>query len=161
METKKSKVTGIIFDKSGQGKNGTWYSFTVGFENGDSGKYFASSNPQTYFKLNEEAEYTKEVTQNGQYTNTKISPIRSQQGGKFFGGSPTAQNKRTALECAVSLAVAGKIPVDSIRDKCVAFAAWLNDEPKKPEPPKQQAPPPPEKEYGDVNYTDPSSDLPF
>lgn len=129
MEQKKSKVTGIIFDKSGQGKNGIWYSFTIGFENGDSGKYFANSNPQTYFTLNQEAEYTKEVTQNGNYTNTKISPIRAQGGKQFFMGSPTAQNKRTALECAVSLAVAGKIAFDQIGATAIKYVAWLNTEP--------------------------------
>ncbi len=154
MEQKKSKVTGIIFDKSGQGKNGVWYSFTIGFENGDSGKYFANSNPQTYFKNGEEAEYMKEVTQNGQYTNTKISPIRAQGGKQFFGGSPTAQNKRTALECAVSLAVAGKLPTEQIGVQAIKFATWLNSETEQKQPAPQ--PPPPTQEPDDSN-----SDLPF
>lgn len=159
MEQKKSKVTGIIFDKSGQGKNGMWYSFTIGFENGDSGKYFASANPQTYFVNGQEAEYTKEVTQNGQYTNTKISPVKTGGNGKqFFGGSPTAQNKRTALECAVSLAVAGKIGIEKIGETAVKYNAWLGEEKK--ETPKQQAPPPtPEQEPHFKG--DNEDDLPF
>jgi len=137
VEQKKSKVTGIIFEKSGNGKNGMWYSFNVGFENGDAGKYFASANPQTYFKLNEEAEYTKETTTNttatGTYTNVRISPIKAQGGAGFKqwgGGSPTAANKRTALECAVSLAVVGKIEVKDIGATAVKYNTWLNDEPK-------------------------------
>ncbi len=159
METKKSKVTGIIFDKSGQGKNGPWHSFTIGFENGDSGKYFANANPQTYFKMNEVAEYTKEVTQNGQYTNTKISPVRQGNGGgKFFGGSPTAQNKRTALECSVQLVVAGKITSEQALGTAKKFSDWLNadDQPKPQAPPAPQPPAP-----SDDFRSNPSDDLPF
>jgi len=145
MEQKRSKVTGIIFGKSGQGKNGPWHLFTIGFENGDSGSYFANTNPQTYFVSGQEADYTKEITQNGNHTNTKISPVRNQngQGGKpGWNASPTAQNKRTALECAVSLAVAGKIPFDQIGATAVKYMAWLDSgavatpkqEPAKPAP---------------------------
>lgn len=163
METKKSKVTGIIFGKSGNGKNGTWYSFTIGFENGDSGTYFANVNPQTHFVLNQEAEYTKEVTQNGQYTNTKISPIRAQGGKQFFGGSPTAQNKRTALECAVSLAVAGKIQFGEIGSTANKYLVWLDAVPAataKAEPAKP-APQPAQSAAPFLPEQDGTDDLPF
>lgn len=162
MEQKKSKVTGIIFDKSGQGKNGTWYLFTIGFENGDSGKYFASANPQTYFVNGQEAEYIKDVTTSadGKYTNTNIKPISKGGNGKgFYQGSPTAANKRTALECAVSLAVAGKIPVDSIGAKAVNFNNWLSEEKK--ETPKQETPPPVKQEHEPHFVGDNEDSLPF
>lgn len=162
MEQKKSKVTGIIFDKSGIGKNGQpWHSFTVGFENGDSGKYFAGTNPQTYFVLNQEAEYLKDVTQNGQYTNTKISPVRAQGGKQFFGGSPTAQNKRTALECAVSLAAAKLIQFDQIGATAEKYVAWLNAEPKQLEAKSAPTPAPSSAPFLPPPGQTPDDDLPF
>lgn len=147
METKKSKVTGVIFDKQGTGKNGVWYSFTVGFENGDSGKYFSNKNPQDYFVTGQEAEYVKEVTQNGQYTNTSIKRPQTAGGKGNFTPSPAAQNRRTALECATRLVVAGKLDSPKVLDMAARFDVWLNHQspakPIAPPPPVQQAPPPP------------------
>lgn len=161
METKKSKVVSTTLKKEGTGTYGKYFIHVVSFENGDSGDYMAKSNPQNYFKVGVDADYTKEEVKNGDYLNIKIKPIQAPQGGKFFGGSPTAQNKRTALECAVSLCVAGKITFESIGAQSVKFAAWLNDEPKKPEPPKQQAPPPAQEPDYSMNMTGSTDDLPF
>ena len=157
MEQKKSKVVATSLKKEGTGQYGPYYIHLIVFENGDSGDYMAKKNPQDYFKIGSEAEYTKETKQNGQYTNTQIKPIQAQGANGFKGGSPLAQNKRTALECAVSLAVAGKIKTEEIGIKALHFSTWLNQE--SPTPTQQSAPlPSREPEY---NSPDPSDDLPF
>lgn len=138
METKKSKVLNVFLKREGDGKFGHYYIHGINFENGDVGDYMAKSNPQKYFIVGQEADYTKETTQNGNYTNIVIKPVQTAQGGAggkgFFGGSPTAQNKRTALECAVSLAVAGKIPLDQIGATAQKYVTWLNVEAPAPQP---------------------------
>lgn len=162
METKKSKVVAATFKNQGTGQYGPYFIHTIVFENGDVGDYLSKKNPQDYFKVGQEADYTKETKQNGQYQNISIKPVQQQQGGnRFNGGSPTAQNKRTALECAISLAVAGKIKDDQIIPKASSFAMWLNQEqqatPMAPPPKPQATPPPPEPEYANED----DSGLPF
>lgn len=143
METKKSKVLNTFLKREGDGKYGHYYIHGITFENGDAGDYMAKSNPQKYFIVGQEADYTKETTQNGNYTNVVIKPVQAAQGGKgFFGGSPTAQNKRTALECAVSLAVAGKIQLDQIGATAQKYVAWLNVEASAPQPTAKPEPAP-------------------
>lgn len=165
METKKSKVVAATFKNQGTGQYGPYFIHTIVFENSDVGDYLSKKNPQDYFKVGQEAEYTKEVKQNGQYTNITIKPVQTQGTGNNFrgGGSPVAQNKRTALECAVSLAVAGKIKDNEIIPKASSFAMWLNQDQQataSATPPalrQQAAPPPQEPDYVD----DDSSSLPF
>lgn len=158
MEQKKSKVVATSLKKEGTGNYGAYAIHLIVFENGDSGDYLAKTNPQTYFKVGQETEYTKETKQNGQYTNIVIKPIQAQGGNGFKQGSPLAQNKRTALECAVSLAVAGKLPTEQIGIKAMHFATWLNQEAPMP----QQSAPPIQKEpeYLPDNNND-SDSLPF
>lgn len=161
MENRKSKVVATSLKKEGTGNYGPYYIHLIVFENGDSGDYMAKKNPQDYFIVGREADYTKETKQNGQYTNTVIKPIQQgQQGGNFFKGSPTAMNRRTALECSVSLVVAGKSDISKVLETATKFSAWLNDEPKTPQ---QQAsaslPPPPQPSPYPSN--DPTDDLPF
>ncbi len=158
MEQKKSKVVATSLKKEGTGNYGPYAIHLIVFENGDSGDYLAKTNPQTYFKVGSEAEYTKETKQNGQYTNIVIKPLQAQGANGFKQGSPLAQNKRTALECAVSLAVAGKLPTEQIGIKAMHFATWLNQETQST--PQQTAPTPqrePEPSLPDNN----SDDLPF
>lgn len=134
MENKNAKVTAVTLKKEGTGQYGKYYIFTVVFDNGDTGDFLAKSNPQTSFKVGENADYTKETVQNGQYTNVKIKPV-NQQGGKF--GSPLSANKRTALECAVKIGT-GPVHPDILKNAEVFFK-WLNGEQKSetklPEPP--------------------------
>lgn len=158
MEQKKSKVVATSLKKEGTGQYGPYYIHLIVFENGDSGDYMAKSNPQTYFKIGSEVEYTKETKQNGQYTNTQIKPIQSQGGNGFKQGSPLAQNKRTALECAVSFAVAGKLPTEQIGIKAMHFTTWLNQD-VQVTPTTQATPPPPQKEPDFI--PDSTDDLPF
>lgn len=156
METKKSKVVATSLKKEGTGQYGAYYIHLIVFENGDSGDYMAKKNPQDYFVVGKEADYTKETKQNGQYTNVVIKPIQAQGGKQFFGGSPTAQNKRTALECSVRLAVAGKIDTNQIKAQSILFLGWLNaDEQPRQEAPKQA---PPAQQFPPMDDT---SDLPF
>jgi len=159
MEQKKSKVVATSLKKEGTGQYGPYYIHLIVFENGDSGDYMAKKNPQDYFKVGSEAEYTKETKQNGQYTNTQIKPIQPQGGNGFKQGSPLAQNKRTALECAVNLAASGKLPTEQIGMQAVKFLTWLNAEPKQPEQPKpvQQ----PASLMPESNFVDNTDDLPF
>lgn len=163
METKKSKVVATSLKREGTGKYGQYYVHLIVFENLDSGDYMAKSNPQNYFKVGQEAEYTKETTQNGNYTNVVIKPVQAAQGGKgFFGGSPTAQNKRTALECAVSLAVAGKIHLDQIGATAQKYVAWLNVEAPAQQPTAKPEPAPaPAKSSEPFLPPAPDDDLPF
>lgn len=156
METKKSKVINSFLKREGDGQYGHYYIHGISFENGDTGDYMAKTNPQKYFILGQEADYTKETKVNGQYTNVIIKPIQAQGGKQFSGGSPTAQNKRTALECAVSLAVAGKIGFEQIGAQSVKFLGWLNAE----EQPKQEAPAPKPAPV-QAPPIDDTSDLPF
>jgi hypothetical protein len=160
MEQKKSKVVATSLKKEGTGQYGAYFIHLIVFENGDSGDYMAKSNPQTYFKVGLEADYTKESKQNGQYTNVLIKPIQAQGGNGFKQGSPLAQNKRTALECSIRLAAAGKIPTEKIGLEANKFLAWLNDEPKEQakQNPVLQPPPTKEPEYNNLSSND---DLPF
>lgn len=162
METKRSRVKGVAFKKEGSGQYGKYYIFTVMFDNGDSGDYMAKSNPQTYFIEGQEADYTKEVKQNGNYTNTSIKPIQAQGGGKQWnGGSPTAQNRRTAMECATSLVVAGKIDLADLRRTASGLYAWISetDQPKQSVATPSPKPSAPEPMEQPIDY-DPT-DLPF
>lgn len=162
MEQKKSKVVATSLKKEGTGQYGPYFIHLIVFENGDSGDYMAKKNPQDYFKVGLEAEYTKETKQNGQYQNTSIKPIQTQGSNGFKGGSPLSQNKRTALECAVSLAVAGKIQIDQIGAKAVSFSAWLNEETKQTIPPIPTQKPQPRAPVQEPDYVqDDNSDLPF
>lgn len=153
MEQKKSKVVATSLKKEGTGQYGAYYIHLIVFENGDSGDYLAKKNPQDYFVIGKEAEYTKEEKQNGNYRNVSIKPIQAQGGNGFKQGSPLSQNKRTALECAVSLAVAGKIKTEEIGVKAMNFATWLNQESQAAAP---KSAPTPEPEPADS-----SDDLPF
>lgn len=135
MENKNAKVTAVTLKKKGEGQYGEYFIFTIVFDNGDTGDYLANSNPQSYFKVGQNADYSKEVIQNGQYTNVKIKPVR-QGNGNFKGQNPIYANKRTALECASRLGGS----IETVFDNANKFDAWLNDAPKqnpvlKPEPP--------------------------
>lgn len=120
----KSKVTNVVFKKEGTGKYGPFAVFTITFENGDSGDYMAKSKDQNTFVIGQEVEYTKEVKQNGNYTNTIIKPKQIDRGGKFQ--NPAGMNKRCALENAVALCVAGKIEKKEIGTYSDNFNKWLN-----------------------------------
>jgi hypothetical protein len=134
METKNAKVTAVTLKKQGTGQYGPYFIFTIVFDNGDTGDYLAKSNPQNIFNVGQNADYTKEVMQNGQYTNVKIKSI--QQGG-FKPQNQGAANRRTALDCAIKY---GNEPIDpAILKNADTFLEWLNNETKaqvtKPTPP--------------------------
>lgn len=148
METKRGTVTAVAFKKSGQGQYGPYHIFTITFDNGDSGDYMSKTNPQTAFVMGQSAEYTKETKVNGNYTNVSIK-IPSSGGNNFKGANPAQINKRTALECAVRLAV-GIGPAacnpEMIFKTADKFNAWLNAgapvQQQTPPPTHEQAPPP-------------------
>lgn len=129
METKNSRVTAVTLKKQGTGQHGVYFIFTVVFENGDTGDFVSKANPQTKFTLGQATDYTKEVVQNGQYTNVKIG-IPQQNGGGFKPQNPIHANKRTALECASRLG--GNI--ETVFANANKFDAWLNDAPKAAQP---------------------------
>lgn len=136
METKNAKVTAVTMKKEGTGQYGKYYIFTVVFDNGDTGDFLAKSNPQPNFKIGESADYTKEVIQNGQYTNVKIKTVQ-QNGGGFKPQNPIHANKRTALECASRLG--GNI--ETVIATANKFDSWLNDVPKTAQPATPTPPP--------------------
>jgi len=83
METKQSKVAAIAENqKQWAGTNGTVYYHMITFENGDSGWYGSKTEKCEKFKVGELADYTKEVKQNGNFTNTIIKPVQQQGFGK-------------------------------------------------------------------------------
>lgn len=127
MEQKKSIVRSAIFKKANSGTNGLYYIFEIGFDNGDTGVYFSKSEKQDVFKEGVETDYTIEAKVNGQYTNYSIKPVRSANGFVPGKGNPAYEHKRTALKCAVDLAVAGKIELKSIGDYSASFMKFLNE----------------------------------
>lgn len=144
METKRGTVTAVAFKKSGTGQYGPYHIFTITFDNGDSGDYMSKTNPQTQFVMGQSADYTKEVKQNGQYTNTTIKVPQS--GNGFKGANPAQINKRTALECAVEFckAYGPKATPEQVMKLADQFNAYLNGpvaEQPKPQPQQQEAPP--------------------
>lgn len=138
METKKARVKATTMKREGIGQYGPYFVHTIIFDNGDNGDYMAKTNPQTYFKEGEEAEYTKEVKQNGNYTNTVIKPIQQPKAG-FNGGNPTLQNRRVALQCAVEL-MAPKYAGDfkQLLTTAEEFEKWINGAADKPAAQPQQ-----------------------
>ena len=123
METKNAKVTAVTLKKEGTGQYGKYFIFTVVFDNGDTGDYLGKSNPQNYFKVGENAEYTKETIQNGQYTNVKIKQIQANNG--FKQQNPIHVNRRSAIECAVKL---GSEPIHpGILKNAEIILNWLNE----------------------------------
>lgn len=136
METKNSKVTAVTLKKSGTGQHGAYFIFTVVFENGDTGDFVSKANPQTKFTVGQTTDYTKEVVQNGQYTNIKIGTPQAN-GGGFKPQNPIHANKRTALECACRLG--GSLP--TVLENAKMFDAWLNDAPKTVQPTIPTPPP--------------------
>ena len=124
METKKSIVKSVNFKKEGDGQYGKWYSFTVTFENGDSGDYLGKSNPQDKFIEGKEVEYTIEAKVNGQYTNYSIKPVQAQ--GNFPKANPAHEHKRTALKLAIDVWLAGKIEGDKVESMADRLFNYLS-----------------------------------
>lgn len=123
---KKSIVRSAIFKKTGTGKFGEYHIFEITFDNGDKGDYLAKTNPQNTFKEGAEAEYIIEKKENGQYVNYSIKAV--QQNGFVPGkGNPAYEHKRTALKCAVELAVSGKCEVKQISEYANSFMKFLNE----------------------------------
>lgn len=126
MEQKKSIVRSAIFKKSGNGNYGEYHIFEIGFDNGDKGDFVSKNNPQSTFKEGVEIEYTIEVSENGNYKNYKIKPVKKD--GFVPGkGNPAYEHKRTALKCAVDLCAAGKYDVGKIGEYANSFMKFLND----------------------------------
>lgn len=119
-ETKKSKVVGATFKKSGTGQYGEWHAFQITMENGDSGDYLSKTNPQNAFVTGQTVDYEIGKDTNGYW---KIKPIR-QQGG--FKVNPEHENKRVALKCAVELVSHGIIPATDLEKSFEKFKSWLN-----------------------------------
>lgn len=126
METKNSKVTAVTLKKSGTGQHGAYFIFTVVFENGDTGDFVSKANPQTKFTVGQTTDYTKEVVQNGQYTNIKIGTVQAN-GGGFKPQNPIHANRRTALESASKMRNVAT-ETDAIRVAEI-FLKWLNESP--------------------------------
>lgn len=137
METKKAKVTAVTLKKEGIGQYGKYFIFTVVFDNGDTGDYLGKSNPQNSFIVGQDADYTKEVIVNGQYTNVKIKTIQ-QNGGGFKAQNPIHANRRTALESASRMRNVAT-ENDALRVSEI-FLKWLNESPTQTT--TNQAPPP-------------------
>lgn len=126
METKNSKVTAVTLKKSGTGQHGAYFIFTVVFENGDTGDFVSKANPQTKFTVGQTTDYTKEVVQNGQYTNIKIGTVQAN-GGGFKPQNPIHANRRTAIECAVRY---GGDPIHpNVLKNAEIILKWLNESP--------------------------------
>lgn len=131
METKRAKVTAVTLKKEGIGKYGKYFIFTVVFDNGDTGDYLGSSNPQTAFTVGQDADYTKETVVNGQYTNVKIKTVQ-QNGGGFKPQNPLHANRRTAIECAIRY---GSQPIHpGILSNAEVILKWLNESPPQASP---------------------------
>lgn len=126
METKKSIVRSAIFKKANSGANGLYYIHEITFDNNDTGVYFSKTETQDVFKVGQETDYTIEAKVNGQYTNYSIKPVKVN--GFVPGkGNPAYEHKRTALKCAVDLAVSGKIELGKISDYAGSFMKFLNE----------------------------------
>ncbi|MES2395628.1 MAG: hypothetical protein V4549_06480 [Bacteroidota bacterium] len=106
METKKSKVTKIDFQKEWAGAKGTVYYFLIEFANGDKGQFSANKKDQTKFKVEAEEEYTLEIKINGEYKNTIINkPVQEGKGGFQKNFSPKG-NESFALAYAKDVMIA-------------------------------------------------------
>ncbi len=87
METKKSKVTNVQEKTSSyNGNNGVVFYHKITFENGDTGQYGSKSETCEKFTVGQEADYTIEKKENGQYVNYVIKPIQGAV-NSFNGGS--------------------------------------------------------------------------
>lgn len=74
-QQKKSRVSRILHNtRSYNTQNGQLYVHEITFENGDKGGYSSKSETCTKFTEGQEASYTIETKQNGQYTNVIIKP---------------------------------------------------------------------------------------
>lgn len=127
MEQKKSTVRTAIYKKSGNGQYGEYHIHEITFDNGDKGDYMAKTNPQNTFTVGQEAEYTIEKRENGQYVNFAIKPVKQANGFVPNKGNPVYEHKRTALRCAVELCAHGKITTDKIGEWAGNFMKFLNE----------------------------------
>lgn len=129
MEIKKSKVKSAEFQKSFNGNYGEMFVHEITFENGDKGQYLSKSNPQNKFVQGNEVEYEFSITQNGQFTNTSIKPIKDP--ATFVATKQRGGNESFALSYAKDMAVAylnkgNELSTAQIIELAEKFYLWLN-----------------------------------
>lgn len=113
----KGKVKSAVFKKSGTGQYGEYHIFDITIEGDDKVyQFMGKTNPQTKFIVGQEAEYTTDTKQVGNYTNHSIKPVQQQ--GNFAGGNPQRlelDKKIAALRCTIELIKADKIKFEQLR----------------------------------------------
>lgn len=126
---KKGIVAHVQFKKSGTGQYGEYHIFEITFQNNDKGDYMAKTNPQKAFVIGQEAEYTIESKQHGEFTNYQVKPVNN---NKQFGNSkpfnPIHANRQCALNNAVAMFNAGKIEERQLYQAADKLFKWLQNE---------------------------------
>ena len=125
METKKSVVTAIAENvRQWAGQNGTVYYHTITFENGDTGNYGSKSAKCEKFKVGVEAEYTKEVSQNGNYTNVTIKPVQSEGKSGFKPKNDKLIVAQSSINYATQLYMGKQVDTDHVLEVAEKFYNW-------------------------------------
>ena len=131
MENKKAKVTKVMHNvRSYQTQNGTFYNHEITFDNGDRGMYSSKSDICQKFHEGQEASYTIETKQNGQYTNVIIKPSTEFVPGNTFAKKGSGSDESFALsyakDFACSLLDSGKVvTAEMIIETADKFYNWL------------------------------------
>ena len=126
METKTAIVTKITENESYwvHKTYGKMFNHLIEFDNGDKGKYSGKSENCDAFVVGESAQYTMEVQQKGQYTNTYINPVKKKSGGNSGGGLGSFQRAAVLSDESFCLSYS----------KDILVASWMStrEDMKKP-----------------------------
>lgn len=132
--TKTSKVVSTSFKREWKNKQGgTNYTFSIAFENGDSGEFNTNQNPQVKFVEGETVTYTIEKvatqTSKGIWERIKIDKVREDSGRNYYSPDPNKQKRivrSVALKAALKLKALTKDPTKLFELSDMIFD-WVNE----------------------------------
>ena len=107
----KAKINRIDFQKEFETKFGILYSHKIQYDEDKIGFYSSKKKDQTYFKVNQEAEFTEEFKESRQGPYTVIKPIRQ---GNFSDYNKNVKKEQSryagfAASYCKDLIIAGKL----------------------------------------------------
>ena len=129
----KAKINRIDFQKEFETKFGVLYSHKIQYDEDKVGFYSSKKKEQTYFKVDQEAEFTEEFKQSQQGPYTVLKPIRQGKFSDFNKNLKREQSRYTTMGCSYvkDLIISGKIEIkdwEKATDKIVKFMYNLDKE---------------------------------
>jgi len=131
---KTAKVDLVTFKKDFTSQYGTFYSFEVKFNNGDTGFYNSKTKDQSKFIVGVEAEYELETKTNDKGSFNLVKPVVAQ---KSFGGGFKAAPKneniiiaQSSIKASVELICVGKIDIKDLFTTAEKIMIWVKEKGK-------------------------------